>query len=117
MGMLTKSSLVGLFVHQNNAREYLGQYLNEHLSYPRGGGLGIQLESRNEALDAIKKAHNDVIALALWLDRIRLPCNAIGSNSRPWRHQEYVGEVKGNTHAKENSVRNGDYVCNGDPIK
>jgi hypothetical protein len=63
---LTKSSLVGLFVQQNKAGQYLGHYFSDHFDHLRGeGDPGIQLESRNEAFDEIEEAHNDVITFAL----------------------------------------------------
>jgi hypothetical protein len=56
---LTKSSLAGRFVHQNKAGQYLSHYQSGHFGHLRGeGDLGIQIESRNEAFDAIKEGHN-----------------------------------------------------------
>jgi len=63
---LTKSSLVDLFVHQKKAGQYLDHHLSDHFNHLRGeGDLGIQLESRNEAFDAFKEDHNDVITFAV----------------------------------------------------
>jgi hypothetical protein len=66
MDKLTKSSLVDLFVHQKKARQYLGHYLSGHFNHLKAeGDLGIELESRNEALDTFKEVHDDVIAFGV----------------------------------------------------
>jgi hypothetical protein len=56
---LTESSLGGRFVHQNKAEQYLNHYQTGHFNHLGSeGDLGIQIESRNEAFDTIKEAHN-----------------------------------------------------------
>lgn len=62
---LTKSILVGLFVHENKAGQYLGHYLSDRFGHlRRDGDLGIQVKPRNKVFGVIKEAYNGMATFA-----------------------------------------------------